>query len=87
VSPNPLHRNPSYEPLQNPDRLIRNNELQYVVWDSFSADRSPFFARAVRRFADRYNGRAVHTETVTVKSADGRNVERPLITVYEVRPS
>ena len=84
MSPNPLHRNPSYEPLQNPDRLIRNNELQYVVWDSFSADRSPFFARAVRRFADRYNGRAVHTETVTVKSADGRNVERPLITVWEV---
>ena len=34
VSPNPLNRNPSYEPLVNPDRALRDNELQYVVWDS-----------------------------------------------------
>ena len=37
VSPNPLNRNPSYEPLINPDRAIRDSELQYVVWDTFSA--------------------------------------------------
>jgi hypothetical protein len=87
VSPNPLHRNPSYEPLHNPDSLIRSNELQYVVWDSFSAARSPFFARSIRRFADRFNGRTVHSETVTVRSAGGQPVKRPLITIYEVRPS
>jgi hypothetical protein len=87
VSTNPLHRNPSYEPLPNPDRLIRENQLQYVIWDSFSADRSSFFARQVRRFADRYNGRAVHTETVTVRTAEGAKVRKPLITIYEVRPS
>jgi 4-amino-4-deoxy-L-arabinose transferase-like glycosyltransferase len=87
VSTNPLHRNPSYDPLSNPDRLIRDNQIQYVVWDSFSAARSSFFARAVKRFADRYNGRAVHTETVTVRTAEGEKVKKPLITVYEVRPS
>jgi hypothetical protein len=87
VSTNPLHRNPSYEPLSNPDRLIRDNQLQYVVWDSFSAARSGFFARSIKRFADRYNGRAVHTETVTVKTAEGEKVRKPLITIYEVRPS
>jgi hypothetical protein len=87
VSTNPLHRNPSYEPLANPDRLIRDNQLQYVVWDSFSAARSRFFARAVKRFADRYNGRAVHTETITVTTAGGEKVKKPLITIYEVRPS
>jgi 4-amino-4-deoxy-L-arabinose transferase-like glycosyltransferase len=87
VSTNPLHRNPSYEPLANPDRLIRDNQLQYVVWDSFSAARSGFFARAVKRFADRYNGRAVHTETITVTTAGGEKVKKPLITIYEVRPS
>jgi hypothetical protein len=87
VSTNPLHRNPSYEPLSNPDRLIRDNELQYVVWDSFSADRSSFFSRQVKRFADRYNGRAIHTETLTVTTARGEKVKKPLITIYEVRPS
>src|SRR5207253_9807164 len=35
VSPNPLRRNPSYEPVNNPDQRIRNNEIQYLVWDSF----------------------------------------------------
>ena len=74
VSPNPLHRNPSYEPIENPDRMVRDNQLQYIVWDSFSAARSPYFARTVRRYADRYNGRAVHTETVTVTTDAGRRV-------------
>src|SRR5439155_19785158 len=45
VSPNPLHRNPSYAALNNPDLAIRNNDLQYIVWDSFSAARSTFFAQ------------------------------------------
>jgi hypothetical protein len=87
VSPNPLHRNPSYEPIENPDRMVRDNELQYIVWDSFSAARSPYFSRVLRRYADRYNGRAVHTETVTVATDAGRRVKKPLITIYEVRPS
>ncbi len=40
VSPNPLHRNPSYDPIINPDAQIRGSDLQYLVWDSFSAERS-----------------------------------------------
>ncbi len=87
VSPNPLHRNPSYEPLLNPDQLLRNNELHYVVWDSFSAARSPFFAASVKRYADRFKGRVVHSESLKVKTKDGRTVRKPLITIYEVRPS
>src|SRR5688572_28933533 len=31
VSPNPLHRNPSYEPVPNPDLKIRSNDIQYIV--------------------------------------------------------
>jgi len=86
VSPNPLHRNPSYDPLTNPDLLIRNNDLQYIVWDSFSAARSPFFSDGVMRYVRRYNGRAVHTELVTVTTPSGRTTEEPLIVIYEVRP-
>jgi 4-amino-4-deoxy-L-arabinose transferase-like glycosyltransferase len=87
VSPNPLHRNPSYEPLNNPDRIIRDNEIQYVVWDSFSAARSEYFSRSLKRFADRYNGRVVYTETISVPTSDGSRTKKPLITIYEVQPS
>jgi hypothetical protein len=87
VSPNPLNRNPSYEPVVNPDRYLRDNEIQYIVWDSFSASRSEFFARSLRRYADRYNGRAAYTYSTTVKTDEGKKVKKPLIIVYEVRPS
>jgi hypothetical protein len=86
VSPNPLNRNPSYEPVVNPDRLIRDNEVQYLVWDSFSASRSKFFARSLKRYADRYNGRAAYMYATDVTTPDGSRVKKPLIVVYEVRP-
>lgn len=86
VSPNPLQRNPAYEPLNNPDLLIRNNDIQYVVWDSYSAARSPFFANKLLTYLRRYHGRAVHTETVTTHSAAGTDTASPVIVIYEVRP-
>ncbi|HQY89967.1 MAG: glycosyltransferase family 39 protein [Caldilinea sp.] len=86
VSPNPLHRNPSYEPISNPDFKIRTAELQYLVWDSFSAGRSTFFSDAIFYYARKYNGRVLHTESVTVTTPDGQQVERPVIIVYEVHP-
>jgi 4-amino-4-deoxy-L-arabinose transferase-like glycosyltransferase len=86
VSPNPQHRNPVYEALRNPDRSIRDNELQYIVWDAFSAARSPFFARRMMRFVERFRGNVVHTETVTVRSPDGRPVQEPAIVIFEVHP-
>ncbi len=86
VSSNPLNRNPSYEPIPNPDLMIRHNELQYIVWDSFSASRSSFFSDKVILYADRYNGRVVHTETITVTTPGGDKAEKPVIVIYEVRP-
>jgi hypothetical protein len=85
VSPNPLNRNPSYEPLVNPDRAIRESELQYVVWDAFSAARSPHFARSLRRYASRYNGRVVHAELVEAKTSSGASAQKAAILIYEVR--
>ena len=81
VSTNPLNRNPTYEPVKNPDLSIRANDLQYVVWDAFSASRSQFFGDRLLRYAKRYNGREVHTEWVTNVS-----VREPVIRVFEVRP-
>jgi hypothetical protein len=86
VSPNPLRRNPAYEPVPNPDFQIRQNEIQYLVWDSFSAARSPFFSEKLLRYADRYNGRVVHVETIPVTTASGSTADKPVIVVYQVRP-
>ena len=86
VSPNPLNRNPSYQPVPNPDLSIRHNDLQYLVWDTFSAARSPFFSGHILRYVDRYHGRAVHTETVPATTPSGKPVRKPIIIVYEVRP-
>jgi hypothetical protein len=86
VSPNPLRRNPSYEAITNPDFKIRAGDLQYLVWDSFSAARTVFFSEKMLEYVKRYNGRAIYTATVSVTAADGEKVEKPVIIVYEVHP-
>ena len=43
VSPNPLHRNPSYDPINNPDQQLRTSNLQYLVWDLFRLPAPHFF--------------------------------------------
>ncbi|MDD5369506.1 MAG: glycosyltransferase family 39 protein [Anaerolineaceae bacterium] len=86
VSPNPLFRNPSYTPVNNPDLLLRRAEIQYVVWDSFSAERTEFFSEKLMGYVKKYNGRVVHIESVNVKSADGTSIAKPVIVIYEVRP-
>jgi hypothetical protein len=86
VSPNPLHRNPVYEAMRNPDQMIRDNDLQYIVWDAFSADRSPFFAAKMMRFVERYHGHVAHTESVPAVSPDGHRVRTPVVIIYEVSP-
>jgi len=86
VSPNPLHRNPSYEPVNNPDLQFHSGELQYIVWDAFSASRSPSFAQRLLGYAERFNGRIVHTETVAGTTPQGVATTVPIIVIYEVHP-
>ena len=85
VSSNPLHRNPVYEPVGNPDRLISNGDLQYLVYDVFSATRTSYFADSLMRYVQRYNGRVIHTESVPVVAPDGTTTLKPVIVIYEVR--
>jgi 4-amino-4-deoxy-L-arabinose transferase-like glycosyltransferase len=86
VSPNPLHRNPAYEPVSNPDLEIRSNNIQYVVWDSYSAERSTFFSERLLELTARFHGRVVHTQNVTVTLDDGTKVDKPVIIIYLVHP-
>jgi hypothetical protein len=77
VSTDPRSRNPSYAPVPNPDRALRDGEFQYVVWDAYSARRTPFFTGKARTLIERYHGRAVFTAT----GGGGR----PLVVIYQVR--
>ncbi len=85
VSPNPLARNPSYVPVANPDRALRDGELQYVVWDSYTAARARFFADKLRALVDKYRGVAIFTATTQTVTASGARVSQPVIIIYKVR--
>ncbi|MCL4561054.1 MAG: glycosyltransferase family 39 protein [Chloroflexi bacterium] len=86
VSPNPLYRNPSYQPVPNLDLSIRNADIQYIIWDSFSAARSAFFSNNLMKYVQKYNGRVVHVESILTTDANGKQVAQPVIIIYEVRP-
>jgi hypothetical protein len=77
VSTNPLHRNPAYIPINNPDLAVRQGEFPFLVWDAYSADRSPSSGKRLATLLLRYHARPVHTETAA---------GRPVVVVYEVHP-
>ena len=56
VSTNPLHRNPAYTPIYNPDLSVRSGQFTYLVWDAYSAYRSPSTARRLEKLIARYQG-------------------------------
>ena len=80
VSPNPLHRNPQYEPVLNPDASIRSGTIQYLVYDSYSASRSPFFARSMMSYVNKFRGVVVFSYR-----EDGPNHPADVV-IYEVHP-
>jgi hypothetical protein len=82
VSPNPLHRNPTYRPIVNADSALKAGAYQYVVWDAYSAARSPHFGHRASDLAHRFHGVKVFTEKGDV---DGHG-NRPLVIIYEVHP-
>jgi 4-amino-4-deoxy-L-arabinose transferase-like glycosyltransferase len=86
VGTNPLRRNPAYDPLPNPDLAIRENDVQYLVWDAFSAARSPHFSDELLRYKRRYNGRTLKLVSVRSTTPKGHKVNKTLIIVIAVRP-
>jgi hypothetical protein len=86
VSPDPANRNPSYTPVPNPDLAMRQARFQYLVWDSYTAARSPSFGAKLTALVAKYNGVAVFTRAVTVRSKSGQPVAAPVVVIYRVRP-
>jgi hypothetical protein len=79
VSPNPLHRNPSYASIDNADAELRAGNFQYVVWDVYSAKRSPHFAARAEELVHRFSGRSVYVR----RDPDSG---RRLVEIYQVTP-
>ncbi|MHB8613496.1 MAG: ArnT family glycosyltransferase [Candidatus Dormibacteraceae bacterium] len=86
VSPNPLHRNPAYEPVGNPDLEIRSGRFQYLVYDAYSASRTPYFAAQLQKYVTKHDGTAIYTGRVSMRQSDGKVVEVPTVVIYEVHP-
>lgn len=86
VSPNPLDRNPAYDPIINPDNALRTLRIQYVGWDVWSASRSPFFERLLMKYVNKYHGRLVYEQIENTQNVDRSTTRRAVIRIYEVRP-
>jgi hypothetical protein len=86
VSTDPAEHNPAYTPVRDPEQRLERGDLTYLVWDSWSAGRSPRVAAQLLQYVGSYHGRAVHTQTATVPAAGGGTAVLPVIVVYEVRP-
>ena len=86
VSPNPLRRNPAYDPIVNPDRALQLNRIQYIATDIWSAQRSPFFDQLLHRYISRYHGSLVYQQSAQVRDNAGNISTQVVIKIYEVRP-
>ncbi|MEU6625985.1 glycosyltransferase family 39 protein [Streptomyces litmocidini] len=87
VSVNRLHRNPSYTPVPNPDRSLRDGEFQYLVWDSYTAHRAPFYGEKIRQLVAKYHGTAVYTSALRVPTSSADPTPTPVFVIYQVRVS
>ena len=79
VSTNPHDRNPVYQPVPNPDLVIREGTIQYLVWDTYSATRS---ARSSERLL-RYVAQVPRSRRPRATLPAGHLARSA---IYEVRP-
>ena len=70
VSQDPKLRNPAYRPIPNPDLDIRQIEVQYAVWDAYTADRAPFFSTRLMSYVTKYSGMPVFSVWVNGNNVD-----------------
>ena len=86
VSPNPLRANPAYESVRNPDYQLRWGLVEYLIYDAYSAARTPHFANRLLDFVERYGGEIVHEEYGVLVAEGGDTYRAPVIRIYRVGP-
>jgi 4-amino-4-deoxy-L-arabinose transferase-like glycosyltransferase len=85
VSPSPNSRNPAYVPVPNPDLALRQGQFQYLVWDVYTASRTPSFASKMNDLVKRFHGVAVFTSAVTAERPNGQDLPYRTVVIYQVR--
>ena len=66
--------------------MVRTNAVQYLVYDTYSAARTPFFAHRLMTFVHKYNGILVYAGMQPVQQADGTTSDVAVVLIYEVHP-
>lgn len=84
-APDVLALDPSRPVAENPDRLIAEGGVQYVVWDTQSAANDASKADRLLAQVARHHGREVYRVEAQGATAAGE-VTFPVTIVYEVRP-
>ncbi len=69
--------------VTNPDLAVRTGEVQYLVWDTYTAARTPFFAGKLQALVDRYHGSPVFL-VPNGETASGSEPS-PAVIIYQVR--
>jgi len=86
VNPNPALRNPAYTPILDPDGSIQSGEIDYLVYDVYSAKRSRYFGDEMNYYVRTHNAESVYTEYEILGS--GNNIEKKsVVIVYSVSRS
>ena len=86
ISPNPRRTNPAYEPIRNPDYMLRWGLVEYLIYDEYSADRTPHFANRLLDFVERYGAEIVYEVTAPRVDEHGNLFDAPVIRIYRVAP-
>ena len=85
VNPNPAQHNPAYTPITDPDSMLENGEIDYLVYDIYSAQRARYFADELNYYARKYSAEPVHTEYERYIDAEGNAVEKSVVVVYKLK--
>src|SRR6185295_4356712 len=78
VSTDPKLRNPAYRPIRNPDYDIRQIEVQYAVWDAYTADRAPGFSTRLMSYVAKFSGAPVFSVWVDGNTVDYNDGPPPI---------
>jgi hypothetical protein len=76
--------NPAYSPIINPDLTVRNGEVQYLIYDAYSASRTQNLGEKIKFYAEKHNAELVHIEYENLRFADGITRQVPVVMVYRI---
>ncbi len=85
TNPNPAQHNPAYTPIIDPDLMLENGEIDYMIYDIYSAQRARYFADELNYYARKYGAEPVHTEYDRYIDAEGKAVEKSVVIVYKLK--